>query len=180
MDPPWPERGGGKIKRGADRHYKVIAKKEQIRDVILSSGVWTPADNCHLYLWTTNTYLPWALWLIKELGFVYKTNFPWTKPGAPGIGQYARGQHELLLFAVKGKGYAVRTAARDVGSGFLFDQPRVRDEETGKVIHSAKPNAVYALIDKRTTPGPKLEMFARRKHDEEWDVWGLEAPETTA
>lgn len=22
LDPPWPERGGGKSKRGADRHYK--------------------------------------------------------------------------------------------------------------------------------------------------------------
>jgi len=21
IDPPWPEQGGGKIKRGADRHY---------------------------------------------------------------------------------------------------------------------------------------------------------------
>jgi hypothetical protein len=23
IDPPWPERGGGKIKRGADRHYSL-------------------------------------------------------------------------------------------------------------------------------------------------------------
>lgn len=23
-DPPWPERGGGKIKRGADRHYPLM------------------------------------------------------------------------------------------------------------------------------------------------------------
>lgn len=33
MDPPWNERGGGKIKRGADRHYPVM-KKEAILDVI--------------------------------------------------------------------------------------------------------------------------------------------------
>src|SRR5690606_18201505 len=24
MDPPWPERGGGKSKRGADRHYPLL------------------------------------------------------------------------------------------------------------------------------------------------------------
>lgn len=27
VDPPWPERGGGKIKRGADRHYSVLTRK---------------------------------------------------------------------------------------------------------------------------------------------------------
>lgn len=26
IDPPWPERGGGKIKRGADRHYALISR----------------------------------------------------------------------------------------------------------------------------------------------------------
>ena len=24
IDPPWPEHGGGKIKRGADRHYALM------------------------------------------------------------------------------------------------------------------------------------------------------------
>lgn len=24
IDPPWPERGGGKIKRGADKHSKTF------------------------------------------------------------------------------------------------------------------------------------------------------------
>lgn len=27
-DPPWPEQGGGKIKRGADRHYPLMPVKE--------------------------------------------------------------------------------------------------------------------------------------------------------
>jgi len=27
-DPPWPECGGGKIKRGADRHYKLMSIRE--------------------------------------------------------------------------------------------------------------------------------------------------------
>ena len=29
-DPPWPEQGGGKIKRGADRHYPLMPVKEII------------------------------------------------------------------------------------------------------------------------------------------------------
>lgn len=27
-DPPWMERGGGKIKRGADRHYPLMKTKD--------------------------------------------------------------------------------------------------------------------------------------------------------
>ena len=53
-DPPWPEVGGGKIKRGADRHYPVMKVKD-----IMALPVHEIADtNCHLYLWTTNNYLP--------------------------------------------------------------------------------------------------------------------------
>lgn len=29
-DPPWPEHGGGKIKRGADRHYQLMSVKDII------------------------------------------------------------------------------------------------------------------------------------------------------
>jgi hypothetical protein len=29
LDPPWPERGAGKIKRGADRHYLLINSKNE-------------------------------------------------------------------------------------------------------------------------------------------------------
>jgi N6-adenosine-specific RNA methylase IME4 len=180
LDPPWPESGGGKVKRGADRHYRLVKTKQQIRDVILWSGVWTPADNAHMYLWATNNYLSWALWLIEELGFVYKTNFPWVKPGRPGIGQYARGQHELLLFATRGSGFAVRTDDRSVRTDALVGVPRVTDAVTGKIIHSAKPPQVYDLIDARTVPGPRLEMFARTRHSDAWDVWGDEAPNSIA
>ena len=30
VDPPWSEVGGGKIKRGADRHYSVMKTKDII------------------------------------------------------------------------------------------------------------------------------------------------------
>jgi N6-adenosine-specific RNA methylase IME4 len=180
VDPPWPESGGGKVKRGADRHYALLKTKESIRDTILGSGVWHPAKDAHLYLWTTNTYLPWAIWLIEELGFTYKTNFPWVKTGHAGIGQYARGQHELLLFAVRGSGFAVRTDARTIGTGRLVGVPRVTDAQTGKIVHSAKPPQVYDLIDGRTIAGPRLEMFARTKYSDAWDVWGNEAPQSVS
>ena len=173
IDAPWgKESGGGKVKRGADRHYKLIKKKEDIRDVILQSGVWRQAENSHLYMWATNTTLEDALWISAELGFRYKTNFPWVKPTKPGIGQYARGKHELLLFCVRGRGYAAKTERRDIATDFLVGAPAPTID--GKQIHSAKPERAYELMRQRTV-GPYLSIFERFQR-EGFDVWGDEAP----
>jgi N6-adenosine-specific RNA methylase IME4 len=160
MDPPWPERGGGKIKRGADKHYPLLKCREMPR-VIYQSGMWWPAEDAHLWMWSTNTYLPDALWLIEALGFRYLTNAVWTKPRI-GLGQYLRGQHELLLLATKGRGVAVRTEAKNLPSLIIQTEK--------KLAHSQKPEAAYSLIEQRTT-GPRLEMFARASR-EGWDSWG--------
>ena len=54
IDPPWEERGGGKIKRGADRHYNLMSLDE-----IAAFPIKELADpaGCHLYLWVTNNFL---------------------------------------------------------------------------------------------------------------------------
>jgi N6-adenosine-specific RNA methylase IME4 len=197
MDPPWNETGGGS--KGANAHYGLIKKKEQIRDVILGDEKWQPAEDAHLYMWVTNTFLAEGLWLMEALGFEYKTNFPWVKasrtptkmpdnsdafilkPERMGIGQYGRGCHELLLFGVRGKGYNACAVNPDgqkttVRTDFLCGEPRERDEN-GKVIHSRKPRRQYDLINARTKPGPRLEMFARTRFSPEWDVSGNQAPD---
>lgn len=155
LDPPWPERGGGKIKRGADRHYDLISTKEEILQVIVREPLWRPDTDAHLYCWVTNNYLDWGLWLVGALGFVYKTNVVWekvTSEGDPatGLGQYFRGAHELLLFATRGNGALVRTEDRSIGS--VIRAPRGR--------HSQKPEESYRLIEARSK-GPYFEMFAR-------------------
>lgn len=53
LDPPWYEKGGGKIKRGADRHYQLMKTED-----ILKLPIKKLADDngCHLYLWVTNNF----------------------------------------------------------------------------------------------------------------------------
>jgi len=158
MDPPWNERGGGRIKRGADRHYPLLKAGEMPR-AIYQSGVWEPGEHCHLWMWATNNHLPDALWLIGTLGFTYKTNAVWAKDRI-GLGQYLRGQHELLLFATRGSGVSVRTQRKNLST--LITAP-VRG-------HSRKPEQAYDLIEARSV-GPRLEMFARHPRSG-WDSWG--------
>lgn len=98
VDPPWMERGGGKIKRGADRHYKLMTTKEIMQLPVAELA----DDNCHLYLWVTNNFLPDALKVITAWGFRYITTITWVKDRM-GLGQYYRGLTEHCLFAVKGR-----------------------------------------------------------------------------
>lgn len=193
MDPPWKEQGAGKIKRGADRHYPLIATKD-MSGVIRDSGLWTPAENAHLYMWVTNTFLPDGLWLMKELGFTYKTNVCWTKKQM-GIGRYFRGKHELLLFGTRGRGWAVRTDRNDIagayeteededyesyfndGSSIEADHVRLN----GKRKHSGKPEIFTDMIESRSK-GPYVEFFARSLRPN-WTSWGNDEavqPEVTS
>lgn len=169
MDPPWMEQGAGKIKRGADRHYPLLKTKD-MPYVIRDSGLWTPDENAHLYLWVTNNFLRDGLWLMEEMEFEYKTNVVWTKT-RPGIGRYFRGKHELLLFGTRGRGWAVRTERNDIASeiettedwDLYFEGSVMRAEHemvNGKRKHSAKPKAFYDMIESRSQ-GPYAEFFAR-------------------
>ena len=175
IDPPWPERGGGKSKRGADRHYKVIKVAEMPR-VILSASCWQPHDNAHLYLWVTNTHLLDGGWLMETLGFTYKTCITWekvTQDGEPytGLGQYFRGQTEHMLFGTRGRGYDVRTARRDLRTLLEAGEPENDNSFKAPVgEHSEKPPEAYELIEARSK-GPHLEMFARRRW-KNWAYWG--------
>lgn len=200
-DPPWEERGAGKIKRGADRHYPLVKTRDLpalMKGAKDAEGraLWRPASDSHLYLWVTNNFLPDGLWLMEELGFRYITNLAWTKlryeEGAlltkarkaqlarvdvvrlaratrQNIGQYFRGEHELCLFGVRGRGMdpSVYTGRRDLGTTILAAHERL---ESGKRKHSGKPLSSYDRIEARSH-GPYLELFARSGRPG-WTSWG--------
>lgn len=158
-DPPWKESGGGKIKRGTDRHYPLMTTKEicalpvqQISD-----------DNCHLYLWTTNNFLKDAFIVIESWGFTYITCITWFK-NKQGLGQYYRGITEHCLFARRGMlSYKIIDGKRQQGlKGFYAP----------KEEHSKKPEIMRQMIE-RVSYMPAIELFARQKHPG-WDCWGNE------
>lgn len=158
-DPPWPERGGGKIKRGADRHYPLMTVKQITALPVASLAL----PNSHLYLWATNNFLPHALEVMKAWGWRYITCITWAKDKI-GLGQYYRGQTEHLLFGVRGQlPYKVINGLRFQGTT-LISAPRGR--------HSAKPIVARQMIE-RVSYGPFLELFAR-EHVDGWDRWGNE------
>lgn len=160
-DPPWSESGGGKIKRGADRHYPLMKTKE-----IMALPVAEIADDqAHLYLWVTNNYLADGLKVMEAWGFRYVTMITWTKD-RQGLGQYYRGLTEHCLFGIRGGSMPYRTLANGKRAQGLtgFYAPRQ--------AHSVKPEQMREMIE-RVSYGPYVELFARRAAPG-WHTWGNE------
>jgi N6-adenosine-specific RNA methylase IME4 len=159
IDPPWPEYGGGKIKRGADRHYNLMSVEE-----IKALPVMSIADrNAHLYLWATNNYLPAALACMAGWGFRYRTTITWVKDRI-GLGQYFRGITEHCLFGIRGMlPYRVIDGKRGQGQTVIV---------AARGAHSSKPGALQEMAERVSWP-PRIELFARRPR-EGWKVWGNE------
>lgn len=170
-DPPWAERGGGKIKRGADRHYPLMPTKDIIAMSNFIGNI--SEENAHLYLWVTNNFLKDGLKVMEEWGFRYITKITWYKEGKIGLGQYFRGMTEDCLFGVKGKlPYKIIDGKRQQGTtGFIASR--------GK--HSEKPEKMREMVEKVSYP-PYIEIFARPSDIEDifaepnstWDYIGNE------
>lgn len=160
-DPPWMEHGSGKYKRGADRHYPLMKTRDiaamPVRDLI-------HPDGCHLYLWTTNNFLPDALEVVQAWGFAYVTMITWLKD-RQGVGQYYRGITEHCIFARTPTRlpYKLLDGKRQQGTTGFF---------APKGLHSVKPEQMRQMIE-RVSYAPRIELFARAPH-EGWDVWGNE------
>lgn len=164
-DPPWWEQGGGKCKRGADRHYPLM----QTADIAALPVGSVAADDCVLLLWTTASYLQAAFRVGEAWGFRYVTNRVWakvTKDGNPatGLGQWVRMGHEHLLLFRRGKVHVPAPPDR---------APSVLYAERGK--HSEKPDEAR-LWGQIIAPTPWLELFARRETPG-WDTLGNEVGE---
>jgi N6-adenosine-specific RNA methylase IME4 len=197
-DPPWLERGSGQIKRGADRHYPLM-KTDAICRLPVSS--WMAAD-AHAYVWVTNNFLPDGLRVMAAWGFRFITLVTWFKGDLSddwvdmvctdqqidepsreklivqadaalqmGIGQYFRGVTESCLFGVRGTiPYRTRPDGKRAQGRTGFHAPRTE--------HSVKPEAMRRMVE-LVSPGPYLEMFARREVPG-WTVWGNQVADHVA
>ena len=157
-DPPWPisETQWDKWDSPITDKYPTMTIDE-IKNLPVKS---ISAENCSLFMWTTNTFLHEAFHIIESWGFKYYCTVVWDKGG----GWTQDGFHknaEFLLFGYKGKMIIEQTGE---------SIPTVFSEK--KQEHSKKPNSIRKLIESKII-GNRLEMFAREKYTG-WDSWGNE------
>ena len=150
VDPPWPLQSG-------EKHYRTMSLA---RIKALPVGQLAARD-AHLWLWTTNALLPRAYEVAEAWGFTVRSPLTWVKFRLGLGGRYQlRNATEQLLFCTRGKA--------PLGSR---SQPTWFNAPVTE--HSRKPAEQFAIIE-RVSPGPYLELFARRRPESNrpWAVWG--------
>ena len=150
VDPPWPLQSG-------EKHYRTMSLA---RIKALPVGALAARD-AHLWLWTTNALLPKAYEVAEAWGFTVRSPLTWVKFRLGLGGRYQlRNATEQLLFCTRG-----RAPLGSRSQPTWFNAP-VQE-------HSRKPAEQFAIIE-RVSPGPYLELFARRRPEsnQPWAVWG--------
>jgi N6-adenosine-specific RNA methylase IME4 len=156
-DPPWKYDFSETKSRDIENQYPTMGVEEIMALQVPS------ADDAVLFLWATAPKLREALMVMGAWGFQYKTCAVWDKEKI-GMGYWFRGQHELLLVGTRGSMPPPVPEAR---------QSSLYRESRG--AHSAKPAYYYSLIEQMVPGGTYLELFARNKYSEKWEVWGNQA-----
>lgn len=179
-DPPWKTTAGPKpagytlvdgkqVWRHVSNATRPLAYQTMTIEEICSLPVSDLADdNAHLYIWTTNGYLPDVFKVIEAWGFNYSTTLVWSKNGG-GLGGAFKITTEFLVFARRGNlktNHTIRNTWFNVK----------RDYENGYPKHSKKPFFFRHLIES-VSPGPYLELFARNR-SAGWDVFGNEVEDS--
>ena len=150
VDPPWPLQSG-------EKHYRTM---NLARITALPVGALAARD-AHLWLWTTNALLPKAYEVAEAWGFTVRSPLTWVKFRLGLGGRYQlRNATEQLLFCTRG-----RAPLGSRSQPTWFNAPVTE--------HSRKPAEQFAIIE-RVSPGPYLELFARRRPEsnQPWAVWG--------
>jgi N6-adenosine-specific RNA methylase IME4 len=161
-DPPWwPKlhantvgRTVGKYRAGPQRYYRLLT----VDQIIALCPTTQP--KAHLWLWVINQHVDWGYAVARAWGFEPQQMVTWAKPSL-GTGQFQSNSESILVCR---KGGPVGNAFGRTG-GTWFTWPRAKQ-------HSQKPDEMFTLVE-RVSPGPYLEMFARRPR-QGWTVMGDE------
>lgn len=151
-DPPWDIEQKGH--RGAINHYPLMT----LADIKAMPVADFAAPDAHCWLWLTAATLRHGYDVLEAWGFTPRSVMTWIKPRL-GLGMYLRNCAEYILLGTRGNAPVLFRSQPN----WMFCP--VQD-------HSHKPEEQYAIIE-RVSPGPYLELFARRRQPG-WDAWGNE------
>jgi len=186
-DPPWPLewRGGGQRRNGRGevhpaRRPSVKALEYPTMPLGEIHGLDVEAlaaENAHLFLWVPEAFLIEGVgatvaraWGFEPIG----RTIVWHK--GIGLGSFPRSAHETCLIARRGKLSFPRTCEPSVQHWKLVyeTKPDTLGRARASRQHSGKPDGFYDLV-RSVSPGPYLELFARRRQRLGWDTYGDEA-----
>jgi len=156
IDPPWPV---DFVKRKCRPNQKSMPYELMSYEEILNFPIDDFSDkDSYLFLWTTQKFLPKAFQILEKWNFKYHCLLTWDKNDGMVMFGFRR-QTEFILFAHRGK-LSFFKKGKPIPTIFYEKLKR----------NSQKPDSFYRMLV-RAYPEPRVDIFARRKH-EGFDVWG--------
>ena len=171
-DPPWKYGAWGRAPLTcrpateaypADKIYPMAYDTMSVDEIATMPVRELAADDCDLYLWTTQKYLPESFRVVEAWGFRYCGTLAWCKtPRGTGQGGLYCPTTEFLVHGRKGK----------------MPQGKKRQDSTWWNVkrphnsHSTKPEFFQDVVE-LVSDAPRLEMFARRRRLG-WSAFGNE------
>lgn len=152
IDPPWPMK---KIDREVRPNQTAFDYPTMTEDELIAFGETVDgcaAPDCHMFMWTTQKFLPMALRILDTWGFRYVLTMVWHKSGGfqpIGLPQY---NCEFVIYARKGSPVFIDTKA--FNCCFTADRRE----------HSRKPDEFYDLVRRVTSDG-RVDIFSREQRN---------------
>lgn len=167
IDPPWDfdrvsdsydkRYGHGYYTREKDFAYETMTD-DQICDFDIDAFI--DPVSCGIFIWATHGKVPFVFnTLLDAWNLKYSSQMTWHKNSGSKMNGVFRNS-EFAVFAYRGR-HPLRTNKKALP--MVFYAPATR--------HSEKPAKFYGMIGNRTTPEPRIDIFARRRHPG-FDAWG--------
>ena len=161
-DPEWHDEVYSE-ETGMNRHASRIYTTSGIEDIKKRPVESIAADDCVLFIWSTNQHLDVAIDAVRAWGFKYVSHYIWRKPTV-GLGYWNRSVHEVLLIGTRGN---IPCPALGTQRESVIDAPRGD-------VHSAKPEIFLEMIEVYFPTLPKIELNRRGPTRPGWSAWGNE------
>ncbi len=147
--------------RGADTPFGLPYPSMTLKQIASLPLQTLMEQDAHVYLWTINHFVSESYMIARAWGLRPVQLLTWCKrPMGLGLGGTFVNTTEHILFCKRGQLKALR---RVDTSWWLWKRQK---------RHSQKPEEFQTLVE-RVSPGPYLELFARRVRPG-WSVWGNE------
>jgi N6-adenosine-specific RNA methylase IME4 len=143
--PPWEGAECGKYAR---------MSVEEIRGLPVPAMA---ADDCILWLWTSNDLVHEACGLLATWGFTFKGLFTWVR-GDGDSGEYLRNQSMQCIVATKG--------VPSIDSGKRISSWIKATAETG----ARTPSNFHSLVDTHYSATRRLDVFPDKQR-QKWEAW---------
>lgn len=149
VDPPWPIDSAGLWEMEAspaELTYKTMSIEE------IAAYPIPAHDECHLFLWTTQRFLPDCFAILKAWKFNYGFTMVWRKSGGMQPFGGPAFNCEFVIFARRG------------GLEFLDTKDFKCCFDGKRRAHSQKPVEFYDIV-RRVSPKPRIDLFSRERVD---------------